>query len=330
MKKAIGVGVWILVMVCALSGAAFAAQKVLVVAGVSETVASSMEAYEFFIQGIRETLGTKNVAPEFLYVDFDGIPDDAGKIAAGNAAVEKIKGLSPDVVMVLNDNTLKYVGLNMTEVPVVFAFVFGAPDTLGLPKPNITGVARRSYAADIWKMAKELTGAKTVALISKNTFSMAGVKQVLSSQTDGLEKLSGVRYLDMFLCDTFEQWEKHVKNWPAEMIYLADASRIKNGDKEMTNAELVAWTVSNATVPVIASNEEDTRSGALFSIVADVKGWGSQASEMVLKVLAGTPIAQIPMETVTKGALLINAKTASKMGVEIPYEILSTAEKVYE
>ncbi|MBA3029881.1 MAG: hypothetical protein FP816_13900 [Desulfobacteraceae bacterium] len=328
--KRYGAVILMMAMGILFSGAAYASEKILVIPGVSEATATSMETYQDCIKGITETLGTKGLVPEFLYVDLDDAPDDMVREQLGKSTAQKVKEMAPKVVMVLNDNAVKYIGLNITEVPVVFAFVFGAPETLGLPKTNITGVARRSYAVDNWKMAKDLTGAKTVALLSKAGFSMAGVKQVLSAQAAGLEKLSGVKYMDMFLCETFDEWQNHVKNWPAEMIYLADTSRLKQGDKEISRAEVVIWTVANSMVPVIASNEEDTENGALFSVVTSTKHWGIQATEMTLKILAGTPVEQIPMETVNKGALLVNAKTAAKMGVEIPYEILSTADAVFE
>ena len=47
-----------------------------------------------------------------------------------------------------------------------------------------------------------------------------------------IEKASGVKYMDMYLCDTFEEWSQQVRNFKYDFIYLADSSRIKKGDNE--------------------------------------------------------------------------------------------------
>ena len=51
---------------------------------------------------------------------------------------------------------------------------------------------------------------------------------------------------------------------------------------------------------------------------------------MAQKILSGTPVSEVPIQPSSKGKLVINAKTAQKYNIDIPYEILSSAEKVYE
>ena len=134
----------------------------------------------------------------------------------------------------------------------------------------------------------------------------------------------------MYLVNTFEEWENTVKNFSEDFIYLADTSRIVKGDKEMTRAETTRWTVDNAKLPVIGASEVDVKAGALFSIVTSEKAIGMTAAELAIKVLDGTAPKDIPYVTSTKGKLVVNAKTAQKYKVEIPYDILSTAEAIYE
>jgi ABC-type uncharacterized transport system substrate-binding protein len=212
----------------------------------------------------------------------------------------------------------------------VVAYFFSAPQRLGLPKPNVTGITRGSYAVDMWKMANQLTGGKTLGMLSKKSFAMEGIKSVMLARADALEKASGVRLKDMYLCDTFSEWQNHVKIWSEDLMYVIDTTRLTDGNRELMPEESVTWTVANAKVPVIGVNEYDVRYGALFSIVTSDAQWGRQAVAMAKKIMDGTPVSAIPMESVTKGSLLINAKTAEKLGIEIPYEILESAEKVYE
>ena len=98
----------------------------------------------------------------------------------------------------------------------------------------------------------------------------------------------------------------------------------------MTPEETVRWTVENSKVPVIAATERDVKAGAMFSIVTSEKEIGREVGIITLKILAGTPVSEIPIHASAKGKLVINAKTADKYKVDIPFDILSTAETVFE
>jgi ABC-type uncharacterized transport system substrate-binding protein len=54
------------------------------------------------------------------------------------------------------------------------------------------------------------------------------------------------------------------------------------------------------------------------------------AAETALKILNGTPPASIPITRNKEGKLIINAKLAQKMGLEIPYELIETADQTIE
>lgn len=319
----------VLVLIVALAGPAIAAQKVIVVSGVSETSAANAGTYQMVFDGIKEGLQTGGIVPEFQFVDL-GVLSEAAKESTGTEAAAKIVAAKPDLVISLNDDCLKHIGSKIDTIPVVFAWIWSKPETLGMPKSNITGVTRQSYATDIWSMARKLTGADNVALLSRNSSSMAGVKQYLSAGADKLAQASGVKFMDMYLLDSFAEWTEKVHHFPAKLMYLADTSRLMNDGVEMKDADLVAWTVANAKVPVIAAAEKDVKAGALFAIVTSEKAIGVSAAEIALKILAGAKPADIPYVASAKGKLVINGKTAQKSNITIPYEILATAEKIYE
>jgi putative ABC transport system substrate-binding protein len=325
-----GIGLAMLTVMLFLTGNAFAETKVLIVPGLAEEDVKSVDTYAPFFKGLEMVLAEQNILFEYEFVALDGTPDEAVRASIGKEAVGKIKTMHPDVLVAVNDNVVKYVAMEVDDIPVVAGFFFGAPEALGLPTANITGVARRSFAVDIWSMAKQLTGAETVSLLSKNSFSMAQIRAGLLAKVDDLEKLSGVRMKEMYLCDTFDEWKTRVNNWSEDIIYLADVSRIHDGDKEVSATEVVQWTVANAKVPVVGANEEAARDGALFAITTSEELWGQQVGKMVVKIVTGTPVSGIPMETVMKGKLLINAKTAMNKNIEIPYEILNSADHVFE
>ncbi|MCP4576686.1 MAG: hypothetical protein GY846_10435 [Deltaproteobacteria bacterium] len=316
-------------LVIGFSTAVMAAPKVLVVVGTSEAVALEASA-TFVFGGINDVLKQDGVVPEYMYINFNSMPDVAAKEEAGMAAVAKIKAMNPDLVIVIHDACLKYVGMKIDNIPVVFAYVFAKTASFGLPKSNVTGVTRRSHAADIWGLANQLTGAKTVALMSKRTDSMEGAKKYLIAGADKLEAASGVRYKEMYLVNTFDEWKNAVKIFPEDLIYLADCSRLIDGDRQVPRIEVVAWTVANSTKPVVAGTELDVKGGALYAIVTSERALGAHAGELGRKILKGTAPADLKYVESKEGKLVINSKTAKKYNIEIPYDILSTADKIYE
>ena len=312
----------------AADAASLASKKVVVISGVSKESAPGI-GYNLVYDGINEGFKAVGITPEYLWVELDTAGSDENKTKRADEIIAKARALKPDLIVTLNDDALKFVGARIEDIPVVFTWIFGSPGQLGMPMDNVTGVIRASYAKDIWTIARKILNVKTVALMSKNSASMAGTRTTLQGRADTLEKESGVRFKEMYLIDTFEQWEKQVKNFPEEFIYLADTSRIVKDGKELSRKELTAWTVENAKVPVIAASEVDVEAGALFSIVTSENAMGKMAAESAIDILKGAEPSQV-YKMSKKGKLVINAKTAKKYKVEFPYDILSTAEKIYE
>lgn len=330
MKKfRIGTTYLVLVMLFA-SNALAEKMALIVIPNTKEGVSHITEAGEY-CESVEKVLKAEKIKVAYFYTPIEDQPGDAAKRNLAQKAIPQILRKKPDVLILWSDTAAKYVGTEIDSIPIVFGYVFGTLESVNMPKPNATGVIRRSFAPDIWGLAASLFGAKTVAMLSKNNVPMAGIREVLLSKADGLEKLSGVRLQEMYLCDTFAQWQERVKNFKADFIYTADISRLLRADgTEMPQGETMKWTVEHSSVPVVAGEGVGVEYGALYTILVSPKAWGIQTGQMVLKILNGTPIKDLPVETVKKGALIINAKTALKYKMDIPYDILSSAEKVIE
>jgi len=317
----------------ALAGnGAFAAdlsgKKVVIVSGVAKERYEAT-GYHLIYKGIDEVFKVSGIKPVYQWAEMTYMTTDEDKTKAGDVAIANARAEKPDVIITLDDDALKFVAARIEDIPIVFGYVFGSPSALGMPMDNVTGIIRASYAADIWRLGNKLFGAKTVGLISKNSGPMQGVKTTLAGRAAFIEKEIGVLCKDTILCETFEEWQQAVNTFPYDMIYLADTSRIVKDGKEMTRQELVGWTVENAKKPVFAATESDVEAGALLAIVTSESAMGAMTAETAMEILNGAEPAQVYKQS-KKGKLVINAKTAQKYKVNIPYDILSTAEKIFE
>ncbi|HKW93330.1 MAG TPA: ABC transporter substrate-binding protein [Methylomirabilota bacterium] len=91
-------------------------------------------------------------------------------------------------------------------------------------------------------------------------------------------------------------------------------------------AELAARNRLPTLLPFLGYAED----GGLVSYGPDVIAMYAQAGAIALKMLAGTPAAQIPVERPTRFTLSINLKTAKALGLTIPQSLLQRADQVIE
>ena len=68
----------------------------------------------------------------------------------------------------------------------------------------------------------------------------------------------------------------------------------------------------------------------MVSYGPDVITMYAQAGAIALKILAGTPAAEIPVERPTRFTLSFNVKTAKALGLTIPQSLLLRADEVIE
>lgn len=325
----IGLVVLALLSVGPAMAADLSGKKVVVVSGVAKA-RNEATGYNLYQDGIKEILDAVGIPMVLQWAEMTYATNEEEKIKAGDLAIANVKAAKPDVIIVLDDDALKYIGARIDDIPIVFAFVFGDPKGLGMPKDNVTGIIRKSYAVDNWCLAKKLfPEIKTVGLLSKYSLPMEGVKQFLAAKAPYIEKGCGILYKDTFMSETFEDWEKAVKAFPYDLIYLADTSRLTKDGKELPRREACQWTVDNAKVPVIAAVESDVEGGGLFAIVTSERNIGQMAAQTAIEIINGAAPSQ-EYKQGEKGKLVINIKTAQKYNLDIPYEILSTAERVIE
>lgn len=84
-----------------------------------------------------------------------------------------------------------------------------------------------------------------------------------------------------------------------------------------------------ARLPVQAHRKEWVEQGALFSYGTDLRPLGRAGARYVDRILRGTPPSDLAVEEVPDVEFAINLKTASRLGIKPPQDMIIRADQVY-
>jgi putative tryptophan/tyrosine transport system substrate-binding protein len=92
----------------------------------------------------------------------------------------------------------------------------------------------------------------------------------------------------------------------------------------------LAASALNHRLATIGIYQDHVLAGCLLSYGQNVAEYHRQAARYVYKILKGAKPEDLPVERPTKIDLVINGKTAGKLGLTIPQELLMFADRVID
>jgi putative tryptophan/tyrosine transport system substrate-binding protein len=98
----------------------------------------------------------------------------------------------------------------------------------------------------------------------------------------------------------------------------------------LNNRESMIAAAAQYRVPAIYPWREATSAGGLLSYGPDLEDIVRRAAPYVDRILRGDNPADLPVQVPTKFDLVINLKTATALGLEIPHNLLVVADEVIE
>ena len=69
--------------------------------------------------------------------------------------------------------------------------------------------------------------------------------------------------------------------------------------------------------PVYVAADSMVADGGLATVGVNYTNLGSQTADMVLAILTGTPVSQVPVEVLRDNAVVVNPDTAAAIGVDV-------------
>jgi putative ABC transport system substrate-binding protein len=131
------------------------------------------------------------------------------------------------------------------------------------------------------------------------------------------------RFFDVRAVDDLEQVFAAIIAWRANAILRLTGQSVLVA---MPTIELAL----KHHLPTMLLTKDDASAGALMSYDPDRTDLLRRTAYLVDKILKGATPSELPIEQPTKFELVINLKTATALGREIPPKLLALADKVIE
>jgi ABC-type uncharacterized transport system substrate-binding protein len=287
---------------------------------------------------LEDQLATADIPYRIFYMDTKQKPDASWKLEAGRKARQLIAQYAPKVVIAVDDNAQNFVVRNYigkSPIQFVFAGVNADPQEYGYPAKNVTGILERTYPGQVFKLLKMIKPSVShVGWVSDDSATSDLVlRRVRKKAESGQLPIPITAYLQPV---TFEQWKATIRqcdtdaNIDALLIPLYHTIKTKAGGKSVPSTDVMHWTVNNTRKPVVGLWPFSAHDGAVCAVVVDPKEHGKVAALMAKQILGGKKAGDLPMVKNKDGFVIINTVAAAKLGIEIPFEVMLSADEIIE
>ncbi|MHB9115676.1 MAG: ABC transporter substrate-binding protein [Thermoleophilia bacterium] len=260
-----------------------------------------------------------------LEIDFQNAEGD---MALATSIGQKFANDKKDLVISITTPVSQAMAKTNPDRPIVFCLVTD-PVGAGLlkdpaaPEGNITGVTDFYQIENHLNLIKELLpDAKRIGLLY-NAGEANSIALVVNEEKPKAEAM-GYTTVEATAANSSE-----VLAAAQSLVGRVDVISITTDNTIVSGLEAVLKVAAENKIPVIVCDVDSVQRGALAAYGMNNVSMGNKAGVMAAKILMGTPISQIPMETATDYELQINQTAAKAMGVTIPDSIVSKAVTIY-
>lgn len=264
-----------------------------------------------------ESLG---YGPDKVEIDYQNAQSDQSNL---NSICQKFAGDGKDLIVAIATPTAISAAAAAPDIPLVFSAVTDPvaaklvenPDT---PEGNITGTSDAIPVDQVFELMNRLTpGVETVGLV----YNLGEVNSVaVIEQAKAYLDSKGIGYVEATVTNTSE-----VQQAAQSLVGKCQAFYTPIDNTVATAMPVYAEVAKQAGLPIYTGADSMVIDGGFATVGIDYTLLGKQTAAMVVKVLEGTPIREIPVETLNNFATVVNTTTAEAIGVTLPEDLLSSA-----
>ena len=260
-----------------------------------------------------------------IEIDFQNAEGD---MALATSIGQKFANDKKDIVISITTPVSQAMAKTNPDRPIVFCLVTD-PVGAGLlknpeaPEGNITGVTDFYKIENHLGLIKELLPeAKTIGLLynagEANSVALVEKEEKPKAEAMGYKTVSATAASSAEVAAAAQS-----------LVGRVDVISITTDNTIVSGLEAVLKIAADNKIPVVVCDVDSVQRGALAAYGMNNVQMGNKAGVMAAKILNGTPVSQIPVETATDYELQINQSAAKAMGVTVPEALLAKATKVY-
>ncbi|WP_016997428.1 ABC transporter substrate-binding protein [Kocuria atrinae] len=255
------------------------------------------------------------------------VQNASGDQATATNIASNFASADNDLILGIATPTAQSLAQAVTDKPVLFTAVTdpvdaGLVDSMDKPGANITGTTDMNPVADQIKLIKQFDpDAKSVGIIysSGETNSQVQVEEAKkAAEAEGLS-------VEEKTVTTTAEVAQAAESFDTDSIYVPTDNKVVAG------LEAVVGAAESKKIPLIVGEGDSVERGGLATQGISYEELGKQTGEMALRILnEDADPAEMAVESQKETQLIINAKAAEAMGIEIPQELRDSADEVIE
>ena len=284
-------------------------------------VNSYHEGYEWsdgVEKGAKTVLEPAGVSLRFFRMDTKRNGDEAFKKAAGAKAKAEIEAFKPDLVILSDDNAVKYLlepYYKSATLPFVFCGVNWDASRYGLPSKNATGMVEVALVKELIASMKEYAKGPRIGLLTSE------------NETEHIEatyyaKALGLSFAKERFVKTMAEWKEAflAMQADADMIFLSNYAGISG----WSDSEAAAFAMANSKV-VSGTPYDFMATYAMIGFTKVAEEQGIWAARTGLDILKGAAPGSIPVAANKQAKIIVNPKLAAKAGLVFKPDLLRNA-----
>lgn len=232
-----------------------------------------------------------------------------------------------DLVLAIATPSAQTAANVISETPVLITAVTdpveaGVVNSMEAPGGNVTGTTDMNPVAKQLELIKQFLPELNTLGILYNPGEVNSVVQVDLAKEKAKEM--GVAIEEGTVSNSSE-----VSLAVSSLVGNVDAIYVPTDNIIVSAMPTVLQTAYNNQIPVFASENNSVEQGAIATLGIDYYQLGKQTGSMAARILNGADPAEMAVESSKELKLYINQKSASEIGLEIPADLLESADTIF-
>lgn len=301
--------------------------------GTDSSTASAGEKLQVGVVQIMEHTSLDTIRESFLQqmeqlgygedkVDYD-IQNAQGEQTNLGTICQKFVGDGVDMIVAIATPTAQTAAASTSEIPILFSAVTDPVEAKLLTDPqhpdgNVTGTSDAIPVDQVMQLCQELT--PEVHKIGFMYTTSEINSQVTTEQAMEAAEQMGYETQLMTISEVSE-----LQQAAQSLAQEVDAIYVPIDNTIAQAMPVLAQVGVDFQIPIYTGADSMVQDGGFATVGINYTQLGQKTAEMAAAVLEGTPISELPVETLSEFGTYINQTTAEQIGVEIPQEIAETA-----